>query len=710
MKQNYLKGLLAVLFTFCCTAVMAQHFEVDGIYYYVDDYSELDYKTVVVYAPEESPTIYTGNVVIPETVVYEGETYTVAQIGVSAFNGCTKLTGVSIPNTVTTIEHCAFKGCTSLQNIKIPKSVNYIANMAFDETGWYNKQPDGLLYLDGWLLGYKGEKPSSIEINADTRGIAHGAFAKCDELTHVTIPEGVTDICGEAFYLCNNLLSVELPGTLTTIGNSAFAGCENLSGITLPNGITHIYNQAFAGCTSLTNIKLPSTVQHLGASAFYDTGWYNEQPGPLIYLGDWLIHHKGDLRGEVTIVDGIKHIGTYALAYSEYLTGVVIPNSVENIESGAFCQTGIKTLTIPNSVKSVGTDAFEECTSLIDLNIGKGVEKIGKRGFKNCSSIVNLKIPGNIVSVGQDAFAGCKAVKDLYIEDSEHPLPFDNLNFFDGYSGAEASIETLYLGRDLYSSSQYEEKLSLPKSLKSLTISDGVTRLDNYRFNNRNLESIIVTEGNKYYDSRKECNAIIETSSNKLLFGCKNSTIPYGVATIGEEAFESSYGLKNIGIPGSVITIEDYAFAECLDLENIVISNSVTKLGEAVFVECESLKSVTIGNGIKEIPMGTFYYCDALESIYLVSETPPAVVNEYNFNEEQYKTVDLYVPNGTMAAYKEADVWKEFLNIKEFDATGINTAIINNKKNQKVYDLLGKKVTSPLKGLYIIDGKKILKK
>ena len=108
--------------------------------------------------------------------------------------------------------------------------------------------------------------------------------------------------------------------------------------------------------------------------------------------------------------------------------------------------------------------------------------------------------------------------------------------------------------------------------------------------------------------------------------------------------------------------------------------------------------------------MGTFYYCDALESIYLVSETPPAVVNEYNFNEEQYKTVDLYVPNGTMAAYKEADVWKEFLNIKEFDATGINTAIINNKKNQKVYDLLGKKVTSPLKGLYIIDGKKILKK
>ena len=335
----------------------------------------------------------------------------------------------------------------------------------------------------------------------------------------------------------------EIASNITTIKEAAFSGVEKLYEIVIPENVKYVESRAFENCKNLKSVTLSSSECEIGSYAF---------------------NNCSNL-ATVNNIELVKDFNDYVFANTSLVS--LDLNNV-NIKEGAF--SGINTLT------SVSVKANE----------------LESYAFNNCSNLTSLTL--DCAEIGAYAFAGCKAVKDLYIEDSEHPLPFDNLNFFDGYSGAEASIETLYLGRDLYSSSQYEEKLSLPKSLKSLTISDGVTRLDNYRFNNRNLESIIVTEGNKYYDSRKECNAIIETSSNKLLFGCKNSTIPYGVATIGEEAFESSYGLKNIGIPGSVITIEDYAFAECLDLENIVISNSVTKLGEAVFVECESLKLVTV--------------------------------------------------------------------------------------------------------------------
>ncbi len=728
MKNNYFKQLLTAVLMLCCTVATA--FEVDGIHYYVNHDSDFDFKTAVVKRSvdddgEVVPS-YKGNVVIPETVVYEDETYTVVGIDIAAFYGCTELTSVSIPNTVTFIETYAFYGCSKLEDIKIPGSVTFVASEAFGETGWYNKQDDGLLYLDGWLLGYKGHEPASVDVLPGTKGIAHAAFAQCKELHNVTLPEGVSIICNKAFYLCENIINVEFPTTMRTIGGEAFAACHSLENVNIPNGVTTIGSEAFSGCKALMDIKIPATVTSIGASAFYGTGWYNNQPGGLVYLGDWLLYHKGDLRGEITIADGIKHIGVYALAYSEYLTGVVIPNSVISIEDGAFGNTAIKEITIPNSVTSIGSSAFSGCSGLTSIEIPSSVTSIGDYAFASCTSLESVTIPGSVPKIGQSTFIECVSLKNLYIEDCNNTLLIVDDDLF------QASLDTLYLGRNIYCSNSYGDyDIFIDSKLKSLTIGSGLTDLSNINLRT-SYESIVVTDGNKVYDSREGCNAIIETASNTLILGCKNTVIPNGVEIIGEEAFEGCDELTKINIPGSVKEIGECAFVECesletltigegvetiaygafgycISLKEVIIPNSVVELGKYAFLGCEALECVYIGGGISRINEATFGECNALKSIYVMGETP-AVVEVSNFTEEQFASVELNVPAGSLAAYQAADVWKEFLNIKEFDATGIEELKSENGKVQTTYDLQGRKVDTLNKGLYIIDGKKVLVK
>ena len=261
--------------------------------------------------------------------------------------------------------------------------------------------------------------------------------------------------------------------------------------------------------------------------------------------------------------------------YQEKIKKVVIENGVTSIGGYAFNDCiSLTSITIPNSVKSIGSYAFLYCKGLTSITIPNSVTSIGNWAFYGCSSLTSITIPNSVTSIGKSAF---------------------------DYSG-----------------------------LTSITIPNSVTSIGEFAFSNcTSLTSITVEKGNSKYDSRDNCNAIIETNTNKLIAGCKNTTISNSVTSIG-----------------------NYAFYGCSGLTSITIPNSVTSIGESAFKSCSSLTSITIPNSVTSIGERAFSYCSGLTSITFNGSTPPEF-GEYVFKYVK-NSIPVYVPANSIEAYKNA--------------------------------------------------------
>ena len=310
------------------TALWAYDFEVDGIYYnvLVDKTNEVEVTS--------GSSNYSGFVTIPETVTYNGITYSVTRIGVGAFSDCSGLTEITIPNSVTSIGNNAFRGCSGLTEITIPNSVTSIGNNAFRGCSGLTS-----LVYNAHCFAYM---PSSYS----------GAYA---------IPEGIKQIAGGAFSDCSGLTSITIPNSVTSIGDNAFDGCDGLTSLVynahcfaympssysgayaIPEGIKQIAGGAFKGCSGLTSITIPNSVTSIGGSAFYECSSLTS----------------------ITIPDRVTSIGGNAFEFCESLTSI----------------------TIPNSVTSIGGLAFAYCSGLTSVTLGSGVTSIGYATLKYCDNI-----------------------------------------------------------------------------------------------------------------------------------------------------------------------------------------------------------------------------------------------------------------------------------------------------------------------------------
>ena len=345
----------------------------------------------------------------------------VTNIDNNAFNGCTKLTSVNIPEGVTSIGDYAFSGCSKLTSVNIPSSVKYIGYMAF--------------YKCSGLTSITVESGNTIydsrdNCNAIIETATNTLMAGCNT---TVIPNGVTAIDHFAFYNCSGLTSVTIPNGVTSIGNDAFYGCYNLTSVTIPNSVTRIGNMAFFGCTNLTSIAIPNSVTSIGGSAFASTGWYMKQSDGVLYLDNWLLGYKGNQpTGELVINEGTKGIADESLAYCSYLTSV----------------------TIPNSVTSIGYSAFYWCSALTSVTIGNSVTSIGEWAFSRCSALTSVTIPSSVTSIGDFAFYYCSAMTTVT---SLIEKPFEiNENVFMVYDDAT------------YSTSFSSATLNVPAGTKSL--------------------------------------------------------------------------------------------------------------------------------------------------------------------------------------------------------------------------------------------------
>ena len=380
-------------------------------------------------------------------------------IGYGAFYYCTRLTSVTIPNSVTSISDRAFRDC-NLTSVTIPNSVTSIGYEAF-----------------------YGCTLTSVTIPNSVTSISDRAFIYCSNLTSVTIPNSVTSIGVRAFQNCSGLTSVTIPNSVTSIGYEAFYGCNRLTSVTIPNSVTSIGYNAFMDCSDLTTVNIPNSVTSIGNDAFSgcyfarynfvnnstltsDNNWgatlYDEETEDGLVINDNTVIKCRKWATSVIIPNSVTSIGDGAFSHCSGLTSVIIPNSVTSIGESAFygcvfarynfvnnstltsdnnwgatlydeetedglvindhtvrkCREWATSVTIPNSVTSIGNMAFYYCSGLTSVTIPNSVTSIGNQAFRYCSGLTSVTIPNSVTSIGNQAFFICKGLTSVTIPNS----------------------------------------------------------------------------------------------------------------------------------------------------------------------------------------------------------------------------------------------------------------------------------------------------
>ena len=387
------------------TVGIAYDLSSDGTYAEVIGYTGSSTRVIIADAYQNKPvkTIYDNafkntnisSVVIPDSVT---------TIGYSAFSSCASLERVTIGNSVTTIGDEAFYRCYSLTSVTIGNSVTTIGSSAFE----YCRSLE------------------SVTIPDSVTTIGYSAFSSCASLERVTIGNSVTTIGSSAFKYCNSLERVTIGNSVTTIGSSAFYNCNSLTSITIPNSVTTIGSSAFYDCESLTSVTIGNSVTTIGDEAFYNCGSLAFTVyGNAKYLGNAenpyyaLITTVSNSYSSYEIHSQTKIIADYAFYRCDRLTSVTIPNSVTTIGYSAFSScASLTSVTIGNSVTTIGSSAFKYCNSLERVTIGNSVTTIGSSAFYDCDGLTSVTIPNSVTTIGYEAFYDCDSLTSVTIGNS----------------------------------------------------------------------------------------------------------------------------------------------------------------------------------------------------------------------------------------------------------------------------------------------------
>lgn len=681
-----------------------------------------------------------------------------------AFCGCTSLEGINIPSSIEIIEESAFAECPNLQNIIvnegnnyydsrnncnaivetltnklirgclntiIPENVEVLGESAFSKCIGLKtiKIPNSVKKFEDKVFS-KCVDLESIELSDSLEDMGMHTFSHCSNLKKCVIPNRITAIGGGMFNYCTSLEKVFLPNTIKKVGDWSFTQCNSLKSIDLPNELDSIGAYAFSSCISLNSVIIPNSVKVVEEYAFnYCKGLKEVTIGKhVINIGEGVFRECDSLvvvnshmedpkpinqntfknyEGVVLNVPiGTKDKYRYTSYWSNFTNICESFGEADVVEMGSngliylvyksqgvavvkSSYTSTENLIIPDEIKLDGswckvtgihTQAFLNNNSLSSLTLGKNVKSIGDSAFSGCKKLSKITFNDELQYIGESSFTST-AISELNLPDSVQYIGGLAFGFCSNLVDININKNIKLIGERVFN-----------KTLWYNNQSDGLIYKD---------DILLAYKGEKIFDDVVEVREGTRIIAGKVFSNSYYTRIglPNSLEYICRGAFYNCSSLETINIPDNVEMIDTVAFKECRFL-NSKIKITKAHVMASAFYECENLTEVEFGEEVKFLGINAFYGCRQMKAIMCYAWNPP-ICGENTFGEINKETCKLYVPDGTLELYRNADVWKDFVNILEISSLGVED-LVEDDTPIEYYELNGIKVNNPSNGVFIM--------
>ncbi|MGN0796965.1 MAG: leucine-rich repeat protein [Christensenellales bacterium] len=568
------------------------------------------------YDEQEDGVFYVGNVacgykgnIANGVLRIKSGTVSIAE---RAFDTNQDINKIYIPDSLKRIGASAFDNADGAREVHI-SDLNSWCQIVFD-----NPKANPLtyahdLYLNGWRIVGLTLPNGLSKVNSN-------AFTGCS-IEYLTIPNSITTIDSLAFYNCDNLTTVNLGNNVEVIGRSAFESCNQLESIAIPNSVNKIDVYAFAGCSALktVNIDHASPITTIPTCTFWECVSLKEFtiPDSVVSIGESAFSECYAL-AKVNFNSKLTNIGKNAFFKCQALTDAILPDSLVELDVQAFYNcAALNRVVIPKHISKIPYATFAECYGLTSIEFSEDIAltTIEDKAFQNCNNedFTTIALPDTLQSVGEDAFKNCSHLTSVYITDLKEWCSIE-------FKNPEAN--PLMVAHDLYLNGTKVDILEVPS---------GVDKIGSAAFANANFSSVTIAEGVKTINPKAFifCNlstlylpASLEELGYNAFYGCKNLTsvaIPSKVSVVQEKTFAKCEKLESVSFSnGSLAEIGAAAFWDCYALESAEIPTSVTQISESAFSNCTSLRTASFP-GVTTLQNNAFYGCTSLSTVVIPS-------------------------------------------------------------------------------------------
>ena len=514
----------------------------------------------------------TDTVIIPETV---------QKMGNYVFMNCEKIKNIKLPSNLKSIGKTCFQGCISLTGLFIPQSVESIGGGIFGDCDALQSveiedENNNFIFKDGILYDVKNGIlvsavnsliPEKVIVDECTKTIDYSAFADCNNLYEIEIPQGVVNIGEKAFARLDNLKNIDIPDSVTNITTLAFYRCNGLVSVQVPGSVTAIKNGTFRECNNLKKVILNEGITGIEQYAFYDC---------------------------------------------ELLEEISIPGTVTTVGNSAFYRCkNLKNIEIPEGVTKIDGSAFIFCSSLEQIKLPQSLVSIGSGAFDNCTSLISVELPDNAI-ISSDTFKECKNLSDIVISDTNN-----------NYIVKNGILYNKNMTRILcYPAGIKDTEFSVPDTVK--TIGDFAF------YGAKVLESINIPDSvtNIGTDAFGECSGLKEvvipdsvTSMGEAVFykctSLEKVKLSVNITSPNPAVFQYCSSLKEVVLPESMKFISFFMFSYCKEITNVVLPDKLNSILSSAFQNCDNLKNITVPKNVTTIQdYALGYYYDEQSATY----------------------------------------------------------------------------------------------